>query len=47
MGFVCCRVPQIYLSEAEFQTVMEVSKDEFAKLPKWKQQAKKKDVGLF
>ncbi|POM60945.1 Villin-like protein, partial [Phytophthora palmivora] len=36
-----------YLSDAEFQTVMDMSKDEFAGLPKWKQQAKKKEVGLF
>ncbi|CAH0479702.1 unnamed protein product [Peronospora belbahrii] len=36
-----------YLTDAEFQTVMEMSRDEFAKLPKWKKQAKKKAVGLF
>ncbi|ETL43532.1 hypothetical protein F441_06171 [Phytophthora nicotianae CJ01A1] len=36
-----------YLTDAEFQTVMEMSKDEFEKLPKWKQQAKKKEVNLF
>ncbi|KAG7401082.1 hypothetical protein PHYBOEH_002965 [Phytophthora boehmeriae] len=40
-------VKENYLSDAEFQTVMEMSKDEFAELPKWKQQAKKKSVGLF
>ncbi|CAI5734286.1 unnamed protein product [Peronospora destructor] len=40
-------VKENYLTDAEFQTVMEMSKDEFAKLPKWKKQAKKKEVGLF
>lgn len=36
-----------YLSDAEFQQVMGCSKAEFAKQPKWKQQAKKKEKGLF
>lgn len=36
-----------YLTDAEFATVMGMSKSEYAGLPKWKQQAKKKDVGLF
>lgn len=36
-----------YLSDAEFREVMGTTKDEFAKLPKWKQQAKKKEVKLF
>ncbi|KAE9023440.1 Villin-1 [Phytophthora rubi] len=40
-------VKESYLTDAEFLTVMEMSKDDFAKLPKWKQQAKKKDTGLF
>ncbi|CAI5715495.1 unnamed protein product [Peronospora farinosa] len=40
-------VKENYLTDAEFQTVMEMSKDEFAKLPKWKKQAKKKETGLF
>ncbi|KAL4109413.1 hypothetical protein PRIC1_001113 [Phytophthora ramorum] len=38
---------EIYLSDAEFQTLLEMNRAEFAQLPKWKQQAKKKDVGLF
>lgn len=38
---------QVYLSDAEFSTVVGMSKSEFAALPKWKQQAKKKEVGLF
>ncbi|KAG7376712.1 hypothetical protein PHYPSEUDO_012856 [Phytophthora pseudosyringae] len=38
---------ETYLSDAEFQTVLGMSKDEFANLPKWKQQAKKKDACLF
>ncbi|KAG1701627.1 hypothetical protein DVH05_010931 [Phytophthora capsici] len=38
---------EAYLSDADFQTVMEMSKSEFEGLPKWKQQAKKKEVGLF
>ncbi|RMX63734.1 hypothetical protein DD238_006349 [Peronospora effusa] len=37
-------VKENYLTDAEFQTVMEMSKDEFAKLPKWKKQAKKKET---
>ncbi|KAI9923112.1 hypothetical protein PsorP6_002293 [Peronosclerospora sorghi] len=36
-----------YLTDEEFQTVMSMSRDEFSKLPKWKQQAKKKETGLF
>uniref|UniRef100_M4BDS2 HP domain-containing protein n=1 Tax=Hyaloperonospora arabidopsidis (strain Emoy2) TaxID=559515 RepID=M4BDS2_HYAAE len=36
-----------YLTDAEFETVMEMTKDEFAELPKWKKQAKKKETGLF
>ena len=38
---------ELYLSDAEFQQVLGVSKSEFAKLPKWKQQAKKKEKSLF
>ncbi|KAF1327086.1 Villin-like protein, partial [Globisporangium splendens] len=40
-------IKETYLSDAEFLEVMGVSKDEFAKLPKWKQVAKKKEVKLF
>ncbi|CAI5721964.1 unnamed protein product [Hyaloperonospora brassicae] len=40
-------VKENYLTDAEFQTVMDMTKDEFVKLPKWKQQAKKKETGLF
>ncbi|GLE08718.1 hypothetical protein PINS_up020081 [Pythium insidiosum] len=36
-----------YLSDAEFLKVMGHSKDEFYKLPKWRQQSKKKEVNLF
>ncbi|RHY55571.1 hypothetical protein DYB30_004532 [Aphanomyces astaci] len=36
-----------YLSDAEFKTVLGVTRGEFAALPKWKQQAKKKEVNLF
>lgn len=38
---------ETYLSDAEFQTVMGLSKAEFENLPKWKQQAKKREVELF
>lgn len=37
----------MYLSDSEFATVMGVSKAEFADMPKWRQQAKKKEVNLF
>jgi len=38
---------QNYLSDAEFQTVFKMSKADFGKLPKWKQDATKKTAGLF
>lgn len=38
---------ETYLSDAEFLTVIGVSKADFAKQPGWKKQAKKKEVGLF
>ncbi|KAL8009560.1 putative villin headpiece, villin/Gelsolin, ADF-H/Gelsolin-like domain superfamily [Plasmopara halstedii] len=34
---------ETYLSDAEFQSLMEMSKSDFEMLPKWKQQAKKKE----
>jgi hypothetical protein len=36
-----------YLSAAEFSTVIGLSRAEFAALPKWKRDSKKKQVGLF
>ncbi|EFA81889.1 hypothetical protein PPL_05121 [Heterostelium album PN500] len=36
-----------YLDDASFLIVLSQSKEEFEKLPKWKQSAKKKEVGLF
>jgi hypothetical protein len=36
-----------FLLDAEFQTLFNMSKAEFAALPKWKQQAQKKNLGLF
>merc|ERR1711957_878391 len=36
-----------HLNDADFQEAFKMSKDEFAKLPKWKQQTAKKDAGLF
>ena len=36
-----------FLNAAEFQTVFSMTKEEFKALPKWKQQAQKKKVGLF
>lgn len=38
---------QAYLSDAEFETVMGMSADAFAKMPKWKQQNLKKAKELF
>jgi Villin headpiece domain len=35
------------LSDADFVTVFKMPKAEFAKLPAWKQEGKKKEVGLF
>ncbi|KAG9409371.1 hypothetical protein AC1031_019625 [Aphanomyces cochlioides] len=36
-----------YLSDSDFKTVFGVTRAEFEALPKWKQQAKKKEVHLF
>jgi len=36
-----------YLDPAEFPAVFGMSKDAYFKLPKWKQIAKKSEVGLF
>nr|CCA14910.1 villinlike protein putative [Albugo laibachii Nc14] len=36
-----------YLSEEEFEKVFQISRANYNKLPKWKQQAKKKEVNLF
>eukprot|EP01011_Urceolus_sp_BLP5_P000293 TRINITY_DN1259_c0_g1_i7.p2 TRINITY_DN1259_c0_g1~~TRINITY_DN1259_c0_g1_i7.p2 ORF type:complete len:73 (+),score=16.63 TRINITY_DN1259_c0_g1_i7:118-336(+) len=36
-----------HLSTAEFQRVLQVTKDEFDALPQWKQTSKKKAAGLF
>ena len=36
-----------YLSEGEFASVFGVSKEAFAKLPKWKRDALKKEKQLF
>ncbi|XP_015777986.1 PREDICTED: actin-binding LIM protein 2-like [Acropora digitifera] len=38
---------EAYLSEEEFEKVFSRTKDEFYSLPKWKQQARKKEVLLF
>ena len=40
-------VRENYLSEAEFEKVFGCEPAEFAKLPKWKRDQKKKDVALF
>ncbi|OQR92154.1 villin [Thraustotheca clavata] len=37
---------EAYLSDADFKTVFGATRDEFHALPKWKQQAKKKEVKL-
>jgi len=36
-----------YLSDTQFKRVMRVDRKTFARLPKWKQNGKKKEVGLF
>ncbi|EGC37358.1 hypothetical protein DICPUDRAFT_87008 [Dictyostelium purpureum] len=36
-----------YLTEEDFKVVFGTSKDEFAKLPKWKQDGKKKETGIY
>lgn len=38
---------ETYLSDSDFEIAFEMSKAEFTQLPKWRQQAKKKQVGLF
>ena len=41
------RNKHLSLTEAEFLDVLKMSKDEFAALPQWKQDQKKKEVQLF
>jgi len=36
-----------YLKENEFEQIFSITKEEFQKLPKWRQVLKKKEVGLF
>jgi len=38
---------ELYLGDGEFTTVMGISKNEFVKLPRWKQLNLKKSKGLF
>jgi len=38
---------EVALTDEQYHIVLEHSKEEWAKLPKWKQEAKKKAVGLF
>lgn len=38
---------EIYLCPEEFEELLSISKEEFQKLPSWKQTAIKKDKGLF
>ncbi|TMW63189.1 hypothetical protein Poli38472_002130 [Pythium oligandrum] len=38
---------EVYLSDAEFEKLFGATKDEFSKQPKWRQQAKKKELNLF
>jgi len=39
-------IKETYLNDEDFKDVFKMSKDEFAKLPKWKQQGLKKDQNL-
>lgn len=36
-----------YLSDAEFESVLKMTKAEWGAMKTWKQEGKKKDVGLF
>eukprot|EP01083_Nonionella_stella_P286274 974365_1 len=36
-----------YLADDEFESIFKMSRTEFTKLPKWRQQKQKKNVGLF
>lgn len=38
---------ELYLSDGDFSTTIGMSKEDFGKLPKWKQINKRKEVGLF
>jgi len=38
---------ELYLSPQHFQEVLGMTKEEFEKMPQWKQTKLKKDVGLF
>lgn len=38
---------ETYLSDEEFKNVFKMDKEQFAKLPGWKQTKSKKEVGLF
>ena len=38
---------EVYLNDQEFQTVFKMSRDEYYKMPVWKQRRNKKEVGLF
>ncbi|XP_039027982.1 villin-2-like [Hibiscus syriacus] len=38
---------EIYLADEEFETIFGMTKEAFYKLPKWKQDSKKKEVDLF
>lgn len=38
---------ETYLSDTDFQQAFGVSKQEFTQMPAWKQQEKKKALGLF
>jgi hypothetical protein len=44
---VGCLFVQEYVCDSEFKQVFKMSRDEFRKLPKWRQKRIKQDVGLF
>ena len=43
----CLYLTKLDLSDADFERVFGTTREEFEKMPKWRQNNKKKEVGLF
>ena len=43
----CFFPPQKHLSEQDFESVFQMSRDSFDELPKWRRTSMKKEAGLF